>query len=195
MLEINVAPPQLRKKRKRGASAMGVFKIPKEAIIGLVGGLFVLLILAHLVLQGIIFVKFAQHTSIKKQWEEILPEKKEVDVILNELRMLQNKVGAIEKVTTGKRIFWASKLNDISDSLPRGIWLRKLSLDEKVLIIDGSAYSKLGDEMISVGNFVTNLKDKESFLKGLENIEVGSIQRGKIRNIDIANFIITIKVK
>ncbi len=195
MIEINVAPLESRKKRKKTVSAVGVFKIPREAIIGLVGGLIVLLFLAHISLLVVTSVKVAAHARLKSRWQEVKPDKDRVDVVINELRTLQTKINAVEKVTTAKRLSWARKLNALIRALPRGIWIRKLSLDGNVLIIDGSAHSKVGKEMISVGNFASNLKTEKGFMHGLDNIEVGSIQRGKIKNVDIANFLITVKLK
>ncbi len=195
MIDINLISPEFRRKKKKTISPLGALKIPREAIIGLIGGLFVLLIIIHIGLQLIIFFKFAQYNRLKQQWDEIRPQKEKVDMVLKELRSLQNKLNSIDKVTTEKRIFWAPKLNAISDALSKGVWLKKLSLDGDILIIEGSTYSKHGDEMLSVGTFVSNLKRQKGFMKDLANIEVGSIQRGKIKTVDIANFLITMKLK
>lgn len=194
MIEINLAPDNIRKKRKKTFFPKAL-SIPREAIIGLVGGLIVLLVLVHILLQVMIFVKYAQHLREKKRWESILPEKEKVDVVLTELRTLRNKLNAIRQVTTEERISWAHKLNNISDSVPRGLWLNKISLGEKILLIDGSVVSRNKDEIVSVGNFVTNLKKHKSFMKGLENIEVGSIQKRNIKTVEVADFLITIKLQ
>ncbi len=169
--------------------------IPEETLWGLVGGLVVVLFIVSAFLQAIIFVKFSQRAKLNRQWEEILPAKENVDRVLNELRALQSKITAIEEVTTAKRIFWAQKLNDISDALPRGLWLTKVSLDERVLLIEGSAVSKIRDEVISVGNFVSSLKNRKAFMMNLEDIEMGPVQRRQIKSAEVADFLITVKVR
>jgi len=195
MIEINLIPDSLRKKRKSSLLPFTALSVPREAIIGLVGGLIVLLVLVHVLLQVLIFVKFAQHAHQKSQWDSILPEKKKLDVMLNDLRSLDGKLKAIEQITTGERLSWAIKLNDISDSLPKGIWLNKITLGEKVLLIDGSVVSREKGEIVSVGNFVTNLKRQKGFVQGLQNVEMGTIQKRKIKSVEVADFLITVKLQ
>ena len=123
-----------------------------------------------------------------------MPEKNKADAVIGELRDLQNKINSIEKIKSDKRILWSQKLNDIGDNIPRGVWLNKISINEAVLLIDGSAVSKTRDEMTSVGNFVANLKHTSSFMNGLKNMELGSIQRRQFKSIDMVDFIITAKL-
>lgn len=170
--------------------------IPQEAIIGLVGGLFVLLLSVHVILQLIIFFKFAQHARYRNHWEKIAPEKEKADLVFNQLRANQSKIKSIESITTNQRVTWAQKLNDISDSIPRGVWLNKISVEDKVVVIEGSAVSKIKDEMISmVGSFAANLKSQKKFMMDLNNLEVGSIQRRRSQIAEVADFTITAKLK
>lgn len=195
MIDINLIPENLKKKRK-SHMLPAALNIPQEAIIGLVGGLFVLLLLVHVVLQLIIFVKFAQHARYKNRWEKLSPEKEKTDLIVSQLRSNQSKIKSIEEITTSKRVTWAQKLNDISDSIPRGVWLNKISVEDKVVVIEGSAVSKIKDEMISmVGLFAANLKEQKNFMMDLTNLEVGSIQRRKSQVAEVADFTITAKLK
>ena len=98
-------------------------------------------------------------------------------------------------MTVKKKIAWSQKLNDISDRIPRGVWLNKLSFDNKILIIDGSAVSKAKDEMISLGNFVENLKTTPSIIDNLDNIDLGSYQRRQIKVVEVMDFVITVRLK
>ena len=196
MIEINLLPEHLRRKKKPQFLKTDMLNLSKETIIGLFGGLIVLLIFLHLILFIVTAAKYIQYRSLKKQWAKILPAKEEVDGVLNELRSLQNKLTSIEKVTTGKRISWSSKLNDISDSIPRGLWLTKISLGAKIFLMEGSAISgKLGNDMASIGVFTTNLKTRKNFMNSLKNLEVGSIQRRQIKSTEVADFLITIKAQ
>ena len=195
MIDINLVPENLRKKRKSQILPANL-NIPQEALIGLVGGLFVLLLIIHVVFQLIIFMKYAQHSHYKSQWEKISPDKEKVDRVSNEMRMMQGKIKSVENITSSKRVVLAPKLNDISDSIPRGVWLNKITLEEKVILIEGSAVSKVKDEMISmVGTFASNLKAQKKFMGELNNLEVGSIQRRKSQNTELADFSITAKLK
>jgi len=155
----------------------------------------VLLFVIHFLFQLIIFTRFVQLKMAKNHWGKILPDKAKADAVIGELRGLQNKISTIDKLKSERKISWAQKLNDISDNLPRGVWLNKLSLNEKVLLIDGSSVSKTKDEMSAVGNFVSNLKGKQSFMVGLQNLELGSVQRRPLKVLDLVDFVISVKLQ
>ena len=194
MIDINLIPSHLRKKKKAGF-LIGGSNIPLEVVVGSIVGLMAILIAVHVFLLFTNITKLAQHQSLKNKWSVISPEKEKVDAILSELRFLQNQYKAISGITIGSDVIWSHKLNIISDSLPRGAWLRKIVLSGDVFYIEGSAISKQCDEMIMVHRFTSNLKNEKNFLKKLTAFELGSIQRRKIKKIDIADFLITTKLK
>lgn len=189
MIEINLLPPNLKKKRKRTGKQESI--IPLEIVIGLGGGLIFLLIGVHVLLLLINLGKMASHQSLKMQWDTIQPAKQNVDKVIEEMRMLRKRYAAVETITEEKGAVWSQKLNIISDVLPRGVWLRKIALTTDVLFIEGSAISKKKQEMIDVHSFRGNLKEEGAFLKGLKDLELGSIQRRNVSNIEIADFLIT----
>ncbi len=193
MIEINVVPPELRKKKKKKLLPGGV-DVPPEVIIGSIGGLFFLLILVHIGLLVINVAKMKEHKGLKQEWQSILPHKQKVDGVVTDMRRLQNKHKAIVRVTGGERIYWAQKLNVISNELPRGVWLTKIALTDEMLFIEGSAISKSQDELINVHKFTSNLKRQPQFMSELTELELGSIQRRTERGIDVADFLITTKL-
>ncbi len=194
MIDINLVPVKLRKTKRKKASS-NALNMPVEVIIGLGGGMIVLLIVTHIALFVININKLAQHKGLKKQWEEILPSKTNVDDVLKKLRSLQSKHKAIEELTQESYIAWSQYFNILSDSLPRDVWLRRIALDDGVFFIEGSALSRDNQEMINVHKFTTKLKGTPDFLKSLENIDLGSIQRRSIKKVEIADFLITTKIK
>ena len=103
MIEINVVPQELRKKKKKKLLPGGV-EIPPEVIIGSIGGLFFLLILAHIGLLFLNVSKMKEHKALKQEWQQLLPQKEKVDGVVNDMRKLQNKHKAIVKVTGGEAI-------------------------------------------------------------------------------------------
>lgn len=193
MIEINLLPSQYKKKKKAGL--FGNNRIPPEIVIGSAGGLLILLVFFHIGLLFINVKKLAQQKILDKKWEELKPEKQAVDQVLTQLRELQNNIKTLNQVTKKDGLKWAEKYNIISDSLPKGVWLKKLSLNDNVLFIEGSAISKMQKEMQSVHQFDANLKANKNFLEYFKDFEPGSMQRRKIQNLDIADFLITIKLK
>ncbi|HLF17453.1 MAG TPA: hypothetical protein VI749_00965 [Candidatus Omnitrophota bacterium] len=170
---------------------LGQLKIPLEIVIGCAGGLVMFLILAHVGLLMVNVFRLNYHKGLKKQWDVILPAKENVDKVLQEMRELQAKHKAIEKITTDDRISWSQKMNILSDGIVRGVWLTRVRLKEGVFFIEGSAISKQNDEMINVHSFTSNLKNEKSFLEKFSDLELGSIQRRNIGKTEIADFLIT----
>ena len=193
MIDINLIPPHLRKKEK--SRLLGKVNIPLEVIIGCGGGLLVLLGIVHVLLLFVNIGKLAQHKTLQKQWETMRPGKENVDSVVNEMRVFQGKYKAIEDITGKSGLSWAQKLNILSDNLPRGVWLKKIALNEEILFIEGSAISKEITEIISIHHLTSNLKADDHFLEYFTDFELGSIQRRKIKNVEIADFVITMKVK
>jgi Tfp pilus assembly protein PilN len=192
MIEINLIPAQYKKKKSTGL--LGGSRIPPEVVVGSAGGLLILLVIFHIALLFINVSKLAQQKSLNKKWEEMQPQKIAVDIILNQLRELQANIKTINEATKKDGLEWAEKLNIISDSLPKGVWLSKLSLKDDVLFIEGSAVSKQQREMINVHLFDSNLKSNKNFLEHFKDFEPGSIQRRKVQNMEMADFLITIKL-
>ena len=193
MININLIPPHLKKKEKN--KFLGKVNIPLEVIIGCGGGLLVLLGVVHVLLLFVNIGKLAQHKTFQNQWETMRPGKENVDSVVNEMRVFQGKYKAIEDITGKSDLLWARKLNTLSDSLPRGVWLKKIVLDEKMLFIEGSAISKETTEIMSIHRLTSNLKRDDDFLEHFVDLEMGSMQRRKIKNVEIADFVITMKVK
>ena len=194
MIRINLVPEELQKKKK-GRIFKKIFKsIPLEILVGVAAGVLIFLISVHILLQMTIFFKLASYGRQKSLCASIAPEKGRVDKVLENLQILRKKINIVEKITVEKRISWAEKINVISDTIPQGVWLDKVSLSKNVFLIKGSAVSKKNDEMTSVGNFSSNLKKQKEFMIGLEDIEVGSIQRRNIHSTQIADFVITLRL-
>ena len=194
MIEINLIPYSLRKKKKSNISLSGI-NIPLEIIIGLGGGLMVLLVLAHVSLMVINIRNVAKHREFQKKMEAVSPQKQQVEKVVNELRTLQSTQKAVQEILPERNIYWAQKLNILSDNIPRGVWLKRINLDENVLLIEGSAISTDNEAMINVHQFTASLKSQREFLEHFTDIELGSIQRRKIKQMDIADFMITVRLK
>lgn len=193
MININLIPPHLKKKEKN--KLLGKVNIPLEFIIGCGGGLLVLLGIIHVLLLFANIGKLAQHKTLQKQWETMRPGKENVDSVVSEMRIFQGKYQAIEGITGKSGLSLAQKMNILSNSLPRGVWLKKIALNEKMLFVEGSAISKETTEIITIHRLTSSLKEDDHFLEYFTNLELGSIQRRKIKNVEIADFVITMKVK
>jgi Tfp pilus assembly protein PilN len=194
MIEINLLPPQLKKKRKAVALVANTIVLPRETVIALVGGLVFFLIFIHAVLQFVIAIKFVQIKRYESQTAKLSQDKASVDRVLQQLRSLQAKVKSIEGVAEQRKVLWAKKLNAISDAMPHGVWLTRLTFQDGLLIIQGSSVSKSKNEMSSVHTFTANLKNQPGFTENLGIVELGLIKSRKINTTQIADFTITADV-
>lgn len=187
-IELNLIPENLRRRRRR---LLGGIKVPLEVIIGLFGGVVLLLVMVHGGLLLLNFWKINQRHNLKQQWDVTSTAKENVDKVIKEMRELEVKQKAVEKITLSDRILWAPKLNIISDKMDRGVWLTRIRLKDGTFFIEGSAISKQGDEMINVHTFTASLKNETDFLDKFGNLELGSIQRRYISKTEVADFLIT----
>lgn len=194
MIEINLLPPQLRKKRKASNLVSRSINLPRETIIALAGGFLFLLLFVHAVMQFIVAIKFVQIKRYEKHLERIAPDKTTADRVIQDLRVLQSKVKSIEGIAGQRKVIWAQKLNAISNAAPRGVWLTRLTFQDGVLILQGSAVSKSKNEMSNVHAFTSNFKGDKNFTNNLSNIELGLIKTRKVNATQIADFTITADV-
>ncbi len=193
MIEINLLPERLRKRRR--SSSVEILQLPTEMIIGLIGGLACLLVVVHLILLITTIGTKVKLSASLKQWQQLSPARQKVDGVKKEINSIQEKMKYIVSLKVDKKISWAKKLNLISDNIVRGAWLTKVYFAEGILKIEGSAVSKKGEEMINVGRFAANLKEDKSFFSDLKNLELTLIQRRNIKTIEVVDFVITVGVK
>jgi Tfp pilus assembly protein PilN len=194
MIEVNLLPPRF--KRKRRAPALDILQLPKEDTVLIVGALAVLLIMVHIFLAGLLVVQKIRLSGLNKRYEKISAPKKEVDDLKRQITQIESKTDFFTAVTTkSRRILLAQKLNQISDFLPPGVWLTKLTYVDDRIMVGGSAISKKGEEMVTIGKFASALKNDPSFTKEFANIELSYINRRLIKSVELADFTISCSLK
>jgi Tfp pilus assembly protein PilN len=194
MIDINLVPEDLRKKKKSRSLLKG-FRIPLEVVIGSAGGLFLILVLVHIILLFTITAKLGKKNVLLQEEKEIGPAKNKVEGVITDLRSLQARRSSLKEVMGEGTIQWARKFNNISDALIQGVWIKKISFNEEALFIKGSAISKQGREMVGVHNFASALKNHAEFMDGFKDFSLGAIQMRKIKDIDIADFLIKVEIQ
>jgi hypothetical protein len=194
MININLIPAALRKDGKRNAISLTV-NIPKEILLGVVTGVVLFMGTVHLFLFVMWLIGFGQWTVHHAEWQKLLPDKTILDAIYKESGDLKKKIHMITEMTTRKSVRWSPKFNTISDVLPRGLWIRKMTLDNMELLMEGSVVSKTRNEINNVGLFLSALKQNEDFIKDFSSLEVNSIQRSKTSAVEVTDFTVMAKLK
>jgi hypothetical protein len=193
MIDINLIPAALRKDGQGSASSLAI-NIPKDILMGVGTGLVLLLVTVHLLLGVVWLVGFVRLSVCQTQWQKLAPDKKILDAIYDESKSLTKKINLISDVTVRKSVLWAPKFNAISDALPKGLWIRKMTLDKNGLSMEGSVVSKTKNEINNVGLFISSLKQSNDFMKDFSSLEVNSIQRDKNNSVDVTDFTVMAKL-
>ncbi|MBM3251996.1 MAG: PilN domain-containing protein [Candidatus Omnitrophica bacterium] len=190
MIEINLLPPQLRKKEP-------VFKlaIPRETLYLVGGAILAILIFIHIILIGALTVRSIRYSNLNRIWQGLLPDKEKIDALNKEQKKISERTNSIAKLTKKGRVSWAKKLNMISDVVPQGVWLRRIEFTGTELIIEGSSVSLKGEEVILVNRFSSALKNNKDFYSDFKDMELDSIKQRQIKNMEVADFILVTKLK
>jgi Fimbrial assembly protein (PilN) len=192
MVNINLIPENLRKSGKDGNGALS-FNIPQEILFGVGAGLIIIFLCVHLILGAVWLMGMGRLSYYNAQWQKLLPEKTVLDGVYNESADLKGKIKTLSDMTVNKTFLWAPKFNAISDALPRGLWIRKMTLDKEGLTMEGSVVSKTRNEINNIGLFVSSLKKNDDFMKGFSSLEIDSIQGSKESSVEVADFSIMAK--
>ncbi len=179
MIEINLLPSEMRKRK---------LELPEIPLIPVGVGILCVFVIGSLILGLVVHRKNSQLKILRREWEQKLPLKKEADGLKAEIERLRRKKALLENLSK-RRFLWSAKLNSLSDLIPMGIWLTELSLDEmgetKFLTLEGIAMPFKGQEMVAlVTGFMETLKNDKTFFSGLEEIELGPIERIKVEEAE-----------
>jgi len=172
-----------------------MINFPKEILLGVASGLVLLIVMVHLLLGAVWLFAFGQLSFHNVQWQKVLPDKVVLDSINKEFGDVKKKINTIADITVKKSVRWAPKFNAISDALPKGLWIRKMTLDKTGLSMEGSVVSKTQNEIYDVGLFLSALKQNSDFMKDFSSLEVNSIQRGKSNAVEVTDFTVMAKLK
>lgn len=164
MTTINLMPPVLLEKKK------GQWR---NILIGIVlSALFVILAIGY-------GKKVLEVKRKEKELADTIAKIAELQPYLTEIRRLESdinemkkRVGIISQLDKD-RFVWAQLLDNLSKSLPNGLWLTEFSDSEQnQLRINGDAFDNF-----SIANFMINLMNSQMFtgveLTGINNVSVG----------------------
>lgn len=186
MIEINLLPKELQKKKRR-------IEIPKLKFTPIIFGIVALVVSIQLILTVTVAVKKHRLRVLEKRWSSIGPKKNELMKLNKQVNSLDAKVRHIETVRKD-RILWARKLSDLSDSVIPGMWFTSLSLEEtegrKYLSIEGGISSFWKDETAMIGKFMKALKENKTFFKDFEEIQLDTMQQKKVKDTEVMSFAI-----
>jgi Tfp pilus assembly protein PilN len=193
MIEIDLLPQDLSKRKKEKKGALPALPT-KKTVVFVIFGAAGLLIFINLFLLVFVLIKQGQYKNFNNQWPQYASDKEKIDRLRKELVNLESNVTTIGKLTTN-RILWSRKIQTISDLMPKGIWITFLSVASNKFSLQGSAVSKKLEEMALISKFLTDLKTNSDFSKDIKNLELGPVQRRLFKGWEIVDFIFVGDVK
>lgn len=157
-----------------------------------------LMAIAVIIMVGIplgLFMPLQMHRSqlrrLDAKIQVLEPKKAEVEQLQRYLQQLRQQETAFRGLGQGQNL-WSKRLNILSDATPDGLWFTELALDQtKGLVIQGSAISQVGPEMLSVTRLVQGLKENPDFTSAFKEIQIESIKRIQEGDVDIVQFTLT----
>jgi len=221
MIEINLLPPESRKKESRFKGIdLANLNLQNFSVTNILVGLIVTLAAIHVILFATGSYGKSRLDSSTKKYTKLLPQKKEYDSLKSQVDTITKKVAAIDELMV-KRFSWARNLDALSDCMIPGIWLNSLSYEEKMierkvtqeapagkgkreaagpgtekvlqryLVLTGYA-SSMGEQGAAViGKFIKSMKDSRNFYSNFSSIELGSIITERIENQEVMSFRVT----
>ena len=218
MIELNLLPKELRKKRRK-------IELPEIPIIPITVAYVAILVGIQVILGSAVFLKKQELAGLKKKWQLMEPKKKELDAKKTDISSAVKKVNVIEDLMK-QRISWSLLLNEVSNSLTPNIWLTELDYNEEItrkstssaksaknkkeniqskaqassektmtLTISGQATGRGEEGTAYIARFIKALKENPGFFKDFDDIELVSIKQGSVAGQDIMNFTILCKIK
>ena len=188
MIEINLLPEELKKLRKF------YFIEPKMLVFYSIILVFGILVFLHIFLTMLSVARSRQYRVLTDKWEQLLPQRQEVEKLRQEYNILLADAQIIQQLTN-QRINWAEKINKLSLYLPGGVWFEALSVSNKQFELKGIAISLQKGELDLINKFLSSLKNDARFFKDFNNLELSSVERKEIVGYDVVTFVLSGKLK
>ena len=183
MITINLLPEAYRKAPPN--PALQFYRSP------LAIGLIVLCVGVGVVLGMVTGVRQARSQQLQSRMQQFESQKKTTDELAASVKRLRDQQAVFDRLTLDRSQWW-KYLNEVSNLTPEGVWFTDLSLDPaKGLVMQGSAISQGGEEMVRIGRLVQELKSSSEIASIIPNIQIESIKSMQDGNIELIQFTLT----
>ncbi|MBU3959114.1 MAG: hypothetical protein KKE91_04585 [Candidatus Omnitrophica bacterium] len=189
MIEINLLPEELKLKRKKTGQ-----EIKSRQILSLIPLFFVILLIIHTFLAGVLIVKNLELKILRDKWQVLTPQRQLVQDYKKKYAGFSENARLIQQLIS-RRVNWSRKLNSLSLNLPSGVWFNDISITPGEFIVRASVVSLQKEEMLLINKFIDSLKEDEVFFKDFNNLELTSAQRKIVSGYDIVDFILAGQIR
>lgn len=202
MIELNLLPKELRKKRKPPIDLTEFPVIPIAA--GVVG----FLVVVHLLLVLMVAVRGGSYRSLEAKWNDMQPQKKITEKIAGETGMLEKRIAAVRKIAKPE-FSWTRLLNGLNQSMIPGIWMSDLQVkfggqpyslkkEENIptqIVLTGYSLGRSEVATANVAKFINSLKRHKDFAGYFSDIELQSVKSRDFKSEEAMVFKLTCSFK
>ncbi len=199
MIEINLLPEELRKREKVKLD------LPEIPVFKILSVILVVVVSAQILLSAFAVYQMTTFVGLKKKLETLTKENREISVRKAETVAMAVQLKEIQALTE-RKFLWSVLLNDLSDSMTKGVWLRSLSVTtfaaddtgsrkkentpkKRTLNLEGSVIGS-GQETAIIGKFIKQLKESPRFGELFDDIKLSAINQKKIKDFDVYDFVL-----
>lgn len=206
MIELNLLPKELIKKKKQTSSSVDLPIIPIAV------GLAAVLVVANFFLSMVVGGNRSTLENLQGQWDQMGPQRIKTETISKEIALLSKRSAIIGKIAEPD-MEWSTMLSGLNEAVIPNIWLSGFSLnmyqseegpkgkdkdkkkEDVYLHISGYAVGRSQQATSSVAKFITSLKQNKKFSQYMEDIELESMKSREITGEEVMLFELSCKVK
>lgn len=190
MIEINLLPAELRhvETAKLGST------LDLSKLMWLLPACGIVIICVHLFLWVNGMIRSSIVKRLSAEWVTLEPERKRIQEYDLEYAAVTKQVGKVREMAQS-RILWAGKLKSLSRHLPAGVWFTDLAVSPTEFSLQGSVLALETDEMLHIRQLIDGLNGDADFIADFREFQLGSVQQRTIVMYDVADFLVTGKLK
>jgi len=201
MIELNLLPKELRKKKK--------VALPEIPILPIAIGVVCVLVVLQVILFGLMRSRKTRLRRLEKKWEQLEPQRKVINKVITGIKATENHVKVIKDIAAPE-VDWAELLSGLNQSMIPNVWLsefkpvfkkpqkgkKKTGLPTS---LDLTGYGLGSGEIATatVAKFIDSLKKTEEFSKFFDDIELQNMHKQTLDGEEVMRFklICTFKTK
>jgi len=196
MIEINLLPKELRRKKK--VTQQAAIEMPKIPVVPIGFGIVAVLVVVHLLFMAITISNKAKLSKLEKNWTNLEPQRKQTEKIAKEIAALTQKDLAISKIAKGS-LSWTKLLSGLNKAVIPNVWLSGFDLKineptKKVkeytvnFTITGYALGASEQATALVGKFISSLERINDFSEYFDIIELENMRSSIIAGDEVMLF-------
>lgn len=191
MIELNLLPRELRKKKKKHFGRM-----PSLPFLPIAAGLIAVFISLNFVLIFFEIHKKKSLSVLNKKWESMRPEREKTEKLTSEILSFEKRVAATRKIAEPD-LKLVNLLEGLSKGVDPNIWIERLDLksvkrfdsgNNGFLEIEGYAIGKNEKATLLVAKFISNLEGIKEFSDICETIELKNINKREFSGEEVMRF-------